>query len=297
MGSEPSSESNSASKDGRLNQINFLKENENTLIKRVWIVKKSINLNDRNVKPNLNIFSPIIIKNKVELVKPNQNVFKIKNNCNAHFKHWAIILELSNDSYVNIQFGRNGFSLNEFNKTDIDGESVFNAILDTWGQEDAPFSFCYLGNFNDKYDKLKNSLIEMKKKETEKYEKTKMTYYNLCFKNCQNFVCEIEKILFGKIQGVHSFDYYLDQFFGTFFKKIKLEKLKSKYEKEINEKNKELFKLNVKNIKDFREKMISNPSDSIFAKMLGKNYYDKDISYYKKLIEEWYSLKYDNYLY
>ena len=297
MGSEPSSESNSASKDGRLNQINFLKENENTLIKRVWIVKKSINLNDRNVKPNLNIFSPIIIKNKVELVKPNQNVFKIKNNCNAHFKHWAIILELSNDSYVNIQFGRNGFSLNEFNKTDIDGESVFNAILDTWGQEDAPFSFCYLGNFNDKYDKLKNSLIEMKKTETEKYEKTKMTYYNLCFKNCQNFVCEIEKILFGKIQGVHSFDYYLDQFFGTFFKKIKLEKLKSKYEKEINEKNKELFKLNVKNIKDFREKMISNPSDSIFAKMLGKNYYDKDISYYKKLIEEWYSLKYDNYLY
>ena len=297
MGSEPSSESNSASKDGRLNQINFLKENENTLIKRVWIVKKSINLNDRNVKPNLNIFSPIIIKNKVELVKPNQNVFKIKNNCNAHFKHWAIILELSNDSYVNIQFGRNGFSLNEFNKTDIDGESVFNAILDTWGQEDTPFSFCYLGDFNDKYDKLKNSLIELKKKETERYEKTKMTYYNLCFKNCQDFACEIEKILFGKIQGVHSFDYYLDQFFGTFFKNIELEKLKSKYEKEINEKNKELFKLNVKNIKDFREKMISNPSDSIFAKMLGKNYFDKDISYYKKLIEEWYSLKYDNYLY
>jgi len=216
MGSEPSSESNSdsnsASKDGQLKEINFLKENENTLIKRVWIVKKSIKLNDRNVNPNLNIFSPIVINNKVELVKPKQNVFKIKSNFNSHFKHWAIILELSNDSYVNIQFGRNGFSLNEFNKTDIDGESVFNAILDTWGQEDAPFSFCYLGNFNDRYDKLKNFLIEMKKKETERYEKTKMTYYNLCFKNCQHFVCEIEKILFGKIKGVHNFYYYLDNF-------------------------------------------------------------------------------------
>ena len=124
----------------------------------------------------------------------------------------------------------------------------------------------------------------MKNKETKRYEKTKMTYYNICFINCQYFVCKIEKILFGKIQGVHSFDYYLDQFFCTFFKNIELEKLKSKHETEINEKNKELFKINVKNIKDFREKMISNPSNSIFAKMLEKNYFDKDISYYKKLI-------------
>ena len=294
--SESNSESNSASKDGGLNQINFLKENDNTLIKRIWIVKKSIKLNDRNVSPYVNIFSPIVINNKVELVKPKQNVFKIKSNSNAHFKHWAIILELSNDSYVNIQFGRNGFSLNEFNKTDIDGESVFNAILDTWGQEDAPFSFCYLGNFNDRYDKLKNSLIEMKKEEIKRYEKTKMTYYNLCFKNCQHFVCEIEKILFGKIKGVHTFDYYLEQFFYTFFKQIKFEKLKSKYEKEINEKNKELFKLNVKNIEIFKNKMISNPSNSFFVKILGKNYFYKDISYYKKLIEGWYSLKCDNYL-
>lgn len=140
MGSE-TSESNSANKNGELNQINFLKENENTLIKRVWIVKKSIDLHDRNVKPNLNIFSPIIINDKVDLVKPKQNVFKIEDKVNSHFKHCAIILELSNNSFVNIQFGRNGFSLNEFNKTDIDGENIFNAIMDTWDKKMHLFHF------------------------------------------------------------------------------------------------------------------------------------------------------------
>ena len=135
----------------------------------------------------------------------------------------------------------------------------------------------------------------MKDKEIKIYEETKMTYYNLLFKNCQGFCCEIEKILFGETKAVHNFDYYLGEFFSTFFKNFKLEKLKSEYEKEIKQKNEELFKSNVKNIEDFRKKMISAPSD--FSHILfGKNYFDRDIAYYKKLIEKWYSLKYDDYL-
>lgn len=136
----------------------------------------------------------------------------------------------------------------------------------------------------------------MKDKEIKRYEEIKMTYYNLCFNNCQGFCCEIEKILFGKIKVIHTFDYYLEEFFITFFKNFKLEKLKSKYEKELKQKNEELFKLNVKNIEDFRNKMISNQSGSFSSKILGKNYFEKDIAYYKKLIENWYSLKYDDYL-
>ncbi len=119
-------------------------------------------------------------------MKPKANVFKIKNECNSHFKHWAIILELSNDSYVNIQFGRNGFSLKEYNKTDIKGESVFNSIKETWGEDDNPFSFCYLGEAKYQYDELKNTLNDMKKEESKRFEEKGETYYNATFKNCQH---------------------------------------------------------------------------------------------------------------
>ena len=64
------------------------------------------------------------------------------------FNHWAIILELSNISYVKIQFGCKGFSLKEFNRTKIDGESLLNLIIKTWGEKSHSFSICYLGNAN-----------------------------------------------------------------------------------------------------------------------------------------------------
>ena len=79
----------------------------------------------------------------------------------------VIILELSNGSYVNIQFGKNGFSLEEYNKTEIEGENWLNSILGTWGEEDAPFSFCYLGNANYKYEELKLFLQKKKIEESD----------------------------------------------------------------------------------------------------------------------------------
>ena len=47
--SNSDSSSNSAHENGKLEEITFLKENENTKIKRVWIVKKPISLADRHV--------------------------------------------------------------------------------------------------------------------------------------------------------------------------------------------------------------------------------------------------------
>ncbi len=123
MGSKPSksepnsskSDSDSSSNSGndKLEKLNFSSENDNTIINRVWIVKKSISLGDRNVNMNMlhfyykikNRFNGL---NKLRLIKPKPNVFKIKNKSTIWFMHWAIILELSNYSYVNIQFGKEG---------------------------------------------------------------------------------------------------------------------------------------------------------------------------------------------
>ena len=224
--SDSDSSSNSANNNGELETMDCLKENENTIINRVWIVKKSITLQDRHVNAlYIHPFGPLKkrkLNPDLNLVKPKPNIFKIKNEYNSSCKHWAIILELSNDSYVNIQFGKNGFFLKEYNKTDIEGESVFNSIMGTWGQEDRPFSFCYLGNANYQYDKLKITLNEKKNEESKRFEEKGETYYNALFKNCQHFACDIEKILFGEIKGWHSFDFYLDQFYDKFFPNINL---------------------------------------------------------------------------
>ena len=233
MGSESSksdseSLSNSADENGKLEIMNCLKENKNTIINRVWIVKKSISLKDRNVNLNLNPFDFInfrfFLENKPKLLKPIENVFNIREKYGSIFSHWAIILELSNDSYVNIQFGRSGFSLEEFNKTEVEGENVLNSILYTWGQDGHPFSFCYLGNANYKYDDLKEKLKTEKEKETKLFEEKGKTYYNVCFRNCQHFVCDVEKLLFGNTKILHSFDYYLDEFYKHFFPEIDLNK-------------------------------------------------------------------------
>ena len=54
MGSESSKSesdsSNSGEKNSELEEMNDLKENKNTIINRVWVVKKSINLTDENVE-------------------------------------------------------------------------------------------------------------------------------------------------------------------------------------------------------------------------------------------------------
>ena len=111
------------------------------------------------------------------MIKPKINIFNIKNDWIGYFKHWALILELSNGSYVNIQFGRKGFSLKEYNKeeTQLEGENLLNSILETWGKEDTPCSFCYLGNAKYEYEKLKAFL--KKKKMKKKKEKKKVVRF------------------------------------------------------------------------------------------------------------------------
>ena len=116
----------------KLGKLIFQKENENTIINRVWIVKRSISENQGKIKAlYLNLLPSYekVFKN-FYLPEPRHNVFNIKNEFKSNLKHWALILELSNGSYVNIQFGETGLSLKEFNKTNIPGESVLNAILE-----------------------------------------------------------------------------------------------------------------------------------------------------------------------
>ena len=136
--SDSDSSSNSGNTTNKLEEMICKKENENTIINRVWIVKRSISLDDRHVAfvfGVVTITSMLLNKYKKNYINKVPKPF---------FKHWAIILELNNGSYVNIQSGRNGFSLKEFIKTNIEGENILNSILETWGEITHPFSFCYL---------------------------------------------------------------------------------------------------------------------------------------------------------
>jgi len=157
-------------------------------------------------------------------------------------------LELSNGSYVNIQFGRNGFSLEEFDETDIKGENVLNSILNTWGQDGAPFSFCELGNANYNYGNLIEILKEKKNEEQISFQKNGKVNYNLLFRNCHNFVCYIETILFGKYKKWHSFEYYLDGFYNHFFPEVDFDNLKSKYKEKLIRENAEIYKSNMEEV-------------------------------------------------
>ena len=189
--SRTDSSSNSAESKDKLEEMNCRKENANTIINRVWIIKKSISLFDRQIF--VSSISPIIKTGKT-------NPFIPSNRVTPNFKHWAIILELSNGSYVNIQFGRNGFSLEEFNKTNIEGENLMYAIIETWGQNGHPYSFCFLGNANYEYNYLIQYLEDIKNREKKNFEEEGKAYYNFFHYNCQHFSCEIEKLLFGKIK-------------------------------------------------------------------------------------------------
>ena len=282
-----SESSNSGAENGNLERMNCLNEKENIIINRVWIVKKSINLTDRHVDLfHLGLdFRKILFLKKINLIRPLKNVFNIKNQFNSNFKHWAIILELSNNSYVNIQFGRNGFSLEEFNRTDIEGENLFNSILCTWGEDGTPFSFCYLGKANFKYKYLKKILKKIKEKEEKRFKENGKTYYNVLFKNCQHFVCYIEKIIFNYKLPLHIFSFYLDEFYNHFFPDINLSELKQKYERELYKKNEKLFKLNVEKIKSIKKN-----SRSLFG------FKARDIEKIKKEVEELFHMEFDDYL-
>ena len=222
--SDSDSSCNSGSKLG-VETMDCLEENNNTMIYRVWIVKKSISFGDFGAM--FGSCSTIDYKQKLwDKIK----AFDITNKTKFNFKHWALILELSNGTYVNIQFGKEGFSLKEFNKTNIDGENVLDAIVETWGFTDHPFSFCYLGKANYNYEILKEKLKSIKNKEKERFKVEGAVYYNLMHRNCQHFACDIEKILFGGIQIWHSFNYYLQDFYQEFFNQININKLKQNLE-------------------------------------------------------------------
>ena len=226
--SDSDSASNSGSASGELEKMIFLKENENTIIKRVWIAKKSIHYDDLRVGGLLTLGLMLgAMKSKLINALYKINLAFTRFGDKFIFKHWAIILELSNGSYVNIQFGRNGFSLKEFNKADNEGKNISSAIKETWGQTGSFAYFCYLGNANYEYENLKRYLKEIKDKETKKFEEEGKTYYNLLHYNCQHFVCEIEKVLFNKIKIWHSFDYNLDTFKEQFFPNIDILKNKN----------------------------------------------------------------------
>ena len=241
MGSESSKSdsesSNSADDKKELETLDEKIKDQNAIIQRVWIAKKSISVTDEHI----NLFG----KEEKKLSKLHKNLFKMKSRANINVKHWAMILELSNNYFVNIQFGRNGISLKEFEKTDIEGENIFYSIIETWGEKDAPISFCYLGKANIEYQKLKIHLKELKEKESKRYEEKKRTFYNLIYKNCQEFCCCLEEYIFGEKIFWHSFDYYINEFYNTFFPEMDITKWKLKYEEELKNKNEEIFQNNL----------------------------------------------------
>lgn len=172
--------SNSADNKNQLETMVCHPENENTMINRVWIAKKSISMHDEHVDLHSSIIRRLRLNLALNHFKGNElskyqklheNVFNKVGHISAYFKHWALILELSNSTYVNIQFGRNGFSLKEFNKTEIEGKNLLNSILDTWGEKNAILSFCYLGEANYEYEKLKIYLKEKKIKKKKSMKK------------------------------------------------------------------------------------------------------------------------------
>ena len=325
MGSESSSNSESSnsessnSADGKkeLEVIDEKIKDQNAMIQRVWIAKKSISVTDEHIYLNN--------KEEKKLSKLHKNLFKMENRPSINIKHWALLLELSNDYFINIQFGRNGFSLKEFEKTEIEGENIFYAINETWGERDAPISFCYLGKANIRYQILKSHLRELKEEEANRYEAKGKTFYHLLSKNCQEFCCDIEKYLFGKKIIWHSFDYYINEFYSNFFPKMDITKWKSKYEENLKNKNEEILQNNLNTFKNYNtltkhgktailyyickktmyfktvyvpvideiDKIIFSPGIRMYAAKYGQKIFSSD---YKSKIKQLYSLNIDDYL-
>ena len=275
-------------------------ENKNTIINRVWIVKKSITVTDGHTSlyyhSLFDKFEFLFNLGKKEEERFNRlykNLFNLTDRSKSMFNHWSIILELSNNAYVNIQSGKFGFSLKEFNQTEIEAENIFKSIfVDTWGEKNAPLFFCFLGNADYEYEKLKSFLHKIKDKEEKEFEKRKCIDYNLIMKNCQNFCKNIEKILFGKKKAIHGFDdISLDDFFKEYFPKINIKKMKLKYEEDIRKKNKNILKLNMENINKDDERNKKILLNRLFKTNFFVNFNDDE----KYKIQEIYCLKYDDY--
>ena len=226
--SDSNSASNSGDKKNSLETMDCLEENNNAIIYRVWFVKKSIAFGDLTKLGGIFASSSrsASYHPSIQILIEKIRAFDIRNETKYRFKHWATILELSNGTFINIQFGKDGFSLKEFNKTNIEGENILDSIMQTWGFPDHPFSFCYLGNGNYEYKKLKEKLKAIKDEEMKIYKNKGAVYYHLLHRNCQHFACDLEKILFGKIKIWHSFDYYLQEFYHKFFNHINIDELK-----------------------------------------------------------------------
>ena len=83
--SDSDSSSNSGNNNGKLETMDGLKENENTIINRVWIVKKSITLYDRHVNAfsfHINTKHPLLkrrLNSDIKLVKPKPNIIHLVN--------------------------------------------------------------------------------------------------------------------------------------------------------------------------------------------------------------------------
>ena len=266
------SNSNGFENTFKLEKMVFQKENENTIINRVWIIKRSISKNHGHIdKLYLNFLpSPERVFKNFYLLEPRHNVFNIKNEIKKNLKHWALILELSNGSYVNIQFGDTGLSLKEFNETNIPGESILNAILETWGEDGHPFSFCFLGNANFRYECLKKKLEKVKNEETKIVKEGSKNFFNVAFNNCQDFVCEIEYFLFRYNNPLHPFDYYLNEFFEKFFPNVNMNILRKKYEEDLEKTNIKFYNKNMEKI-DISRKKIENELKEEYDKIIFEN--------------------------
>ena len=141
-----------------LEKFDYTSNNSHETITRVWIAKKAINLSDSHVLGGLGLYEiseynpsenvkGILKEKEISIPKIERlksNLFNINNGINIYPKHWAIILELSNETFVNIQFGRTGFSLKEF-----DGnkrcENAYLAISEIWGKSIALYHFAIWG--------------------------------------------------------------------------------------------------------------------------------------------------------
>ena len=284
--SVPDSSYNNWNKQSDLEKMNFQTENENTIIYRVWVIKRSVSENQGHIKSqDLNILpSYEKVFNSFGLLEPKHNVFNINEEIKSNFKHWALILELSNGSYVNIQYGATGLSLKEFNKTNVPGENVLNAILDTWGQEGHPFSFCYLRYANYRYECLKNYLRPLKAQEIQNHNENGKNYYHVAFYNCQNFVKNIELILFEYNVPWHHFKYYLKKFFTKFFPNVNINILKKIHEENLIKENKKNLNKNMDKIDD-RGKII----ESEIKGEIDKKLFESNIIWLKNKVQEIFS--------
>ena len=297
--SESEKQSLNSAKIG-LENLNYTKKNSHETIRRVWIAKKAIPFpfDDAQIlglyeisKYNPSEYIKEILKKEsisIPKIEPLKlNLFNINNSIKTNPKHWAIILELYNKTFVNIKFGRTGISLKEFSN----GERCFNAYLaiaETWGLKDCPLSFCYLGEGSYSYRSLLKYLVRKKELESNEIDKKGRIWYNLFVENCQLFACEIEAFIFGEIKLWHSFPYYLEDFYQEFFDipKSNMNTFESAVKDNIDKLNIEIYKKNMKNIEEYAAVCKMRLSKNDLLKVKNDLIYSTDSNFIKSEIEE-----------